>query len=231
MYVETMNSKRGMTSPLKQRFVPTMETISEAWTSAIPPQRNDHLPLQVRIEGVHQALLTSILAIHALAIMPGLDVGHTTVRAQTSSDRSWLLSSILRFWSVAIPHLQESFASSSELNWVEAFLDTIGRFFSSLSRVSLKVMIASKVSSLMSQVAKIFFLRLEATQLPPSTKKSLCAACFEIAFLCQETPKWFPLLIEHVIPTLRKVEAKIPKISGDLGVNQNRGPAKETCAH
>lgn len=146
-----------------------------------------------------------------------------------SPDRSLLLGFILRFWSVAIPYLQESL-SILELNWSRIFLDTVGRFFSSLSSIRLESMIAARLSSFMSQIFEMFFFRLEASQLSPPIQESLNAACFEIALLCRKSSKWALALMEYVVPTLRKVAAREPQFGRELGVSLPRALTKQ-CAH
>ena len=223
--MENSNSRLPNTKPMKQLLVPSMETISEAWPSTV--QRSlEPVSLQVCVKDVHQILLASILAIYAVMTLPHFSLRRTLARAQLSPDRSLLLGFISRFWSVAIPYLQESFSSVSELNWPRIFLDTIGRFFSSLSGIRLESMIAARLSSFTSQIIEFFLLRLEAPQLSLLVQESLHAACFEIALLCRKSPKWALALMEYAVPTLRKVEATNPQLGGELGVSRSHALTK-----
>ena len=211
---------------MKQLLVPSIETLFEAWPSTT--QRNlEQVSLQVRVKDVHQVLLTSILAVHAVMTLPHCSLRRTLASAQMSPDRSLLLGFISRFWSVAIPYLQESFRSMSELNWPRIFLDTVGRFFSSLSGIRLESTIAARLSSFTSQIIEFFFLRLEAPRLSLLVQESLHAACFEIALLCRESPKWALALMEYAVPTFRKVEARKPKLVGELGVSRSYALTKQ----
>lgn len=80
-------------------------------------------------------------------------------------------------------------------------------------------MIAARLSSFTSQIIDFLILRLEAPQLSLLVQESLQAACFEIALLCRESPKWALALMEYAVPTLRKVEARNPQLGGELGVS------------
>ena len=212
----------------RQILIPAMTTIRDTWPSGLIGNL-EPIPLQMCIKGAHQALLMSILGIRTVMTLPHLKSRCTRLNAQKSIDRSWLLSSMLRFWSVAIPHLQVSL-SSSELKWSGVFLGTVSYYFSILTETAFDSTVATKVSNLLSQVAEIFFLRMETTQLPTSTQKLLCAAYFELALLCRRSPKWSIVLLEHVVPTLHKVEKRCKTMGRDFEVSVDRASTRE-CAH
>ena len=213
----------------RQILIPAVTTIRDTWPSGLIGNL-EPIPLQISIKNAYQALLMSILGIRTVMTLPHLKSRCTRLNAQKSIDRSWLLSSMLRFWSVAIPHLQDSFLSISELNWSSVFLGTVSYYFSILTETAFDSTVATKVSNLLSQVAEIFFLRMETTQLPTSTQKLLCAVYFELALLCRRSPKWSLVLLEHVVPTLHKVEKRCKTMGRDFEVSVDRASTRE-CAH
>ena len=227
--VETVNPKPPNMSSHGQILIPAMVTLRDNWPFVLTVNLQPN-SLQISIKDVHQALLMSILGIRTLMTLPHLKSRCTGLDTRKSADRSWLLSSMLRFWSVALPHLQVSCLSPSELNWSSVFLDTVSCYFSILTEMPFDSTVATKVSSLLSQVAEVFFLRMETPQLPTSTQKLLCAAYFELALLCRRSPKWCLILLEHLVPTLRKAENGSKTMGRGLEVSVNRGSTRE-CAH
>lgn len=224
-----MNSNRSSLSLHRQVLIPATVTIRDSWPSGLTGNM-EPLSMQISISHVHQALLMSILGIRTVMTLPHLNSRYTSLDAHKSTERSWLVSSMLRFWSVAFPHLQVSCLSSSWLNWSGVFLDTFTCYFSILAKIPFDSTVATKVSNLFSQVGEIFLLRMDTTPLATSTQKLLCAAYLELAFLCQRSPKWSLVLLEHVLPTLHKVENRSKAMSRDLEVSVNPGSTRE-CAH
>lgn len=227
--VETVNPKSPNMSSHRQILIPAMVSIRDTWPSVLTGNLQPY-SLQISIKNVHQALLMSILGIRILMTLPHLKSRCTGLDTRKFTERSWLLSSMLRFWSVALPHLQVSCLSPSELNWSSVFLDTVTCYFSILTKLPFDSTVATKVSNLLSQVAEVFFLKMETPRLPTSTQKLLCAAYFELALLCRRSPKWSLILLEHLVPTLRKAESRTKTMGGGLEVSVNHGSTRE-CAH
>lgn len=217
--MELLHSKHAKFLPSGQLLLPSIGTVSAVWPTE-GPQNLEHMPVQVRVMGTHQALLTSILAIRILTIPPDRKSLQLAVKVRTPPDLAWRLSCIIRFWSVASPYLHFP-VSPSKSTWTVAFLDTISQMTSSLASTTFEALIASRFSSLISQITAAFLLRPESTELPHTLQKSLCSALFEIALLVQKSPKWYPLLSEQLSPTLRKIDNKDGKVSGDLNVSPN----------
>ena len=224
--VETVSSKPSGMPLHRQVLIPSMATIRDTWPSGFTGNPRT-VSLQISINDPHRALLMSILGIRTVMTLSHLKSRFTRLDAQKSTDRSWLLSSMLQFWSVAIPHLKVSCLSSSELNWSSVFLGTVNCYFLIVTKFPFDPTVATKVSNLLSQIAEIFFLRMETPQLPITTQKLLCATYFELALLCRRSPKWSFVLLEHLVPTLHKVENNSPKMGRDLEVSVDRGSARE----
>ena len=227
--VETVNSKPPNKSSHGQFLIPAKVTLRDTW----PSGNNENLeliPLQISIKDVHQALLISILGIRTVMTLPHLNSRCKRLDTQKSSDHSWLLSSMQQFWSLALQHLQVSCLSLSELNWSSVFLGTVKCYLLILAKTPFDSAVAVKVSNLLSQVAEIFFLKMGTPQFPISTQHLLCAAYFELALLCRRSPKWSLVLLEHVVPTLRKVENRSKTMGRDLAVSVHRGSTRD-CAY
>ena len=227
--VETVNSKPPDMSSHRQFLIPAKVTLRDTWPSGIN-ENLELIPLQISIKDVHQALLMSILGIRTVMTLPHLKLRCTRLDGQKSSDHSWLLSSMQQFWSLALQHLQVSCLSSSELNWSSVFLGTINYYLLIVTKAPFNSAVAVKVSNLLSQVAEIFFLKMGTPQFPISTQNLFCAEYFELAHLCRRSPDWSLVLLEHVVPTLRKVENRSKTMGRDLAVSVNRGSTTH-CAY
>ena len=206
-----------------------MATIRGSWPSGLTGNL-EPISLQISIKDAHQALLMSILGIRTVMTRPRLKAQCKGLDTQNSIDRSWLLSSMLRFWSVAVPYLQVSCLSSSELNWPNVFIGTVNCYFSILTFIPFDSTVATKVSNLLSHISEFFFLKMETSQLPTSTRKLLYTAYSELALLCRRSPKWSLVLLEHVVPTLHKIESTSKMMDRDLEVSVDRRSTRE-CAH
>ena len=220
--MELLHSKHAELSLHGQLLIPSMGTVSEVWPTGIP-QDFEQMSFRIRVTDIRQTLLTSILAIRLSAIPPDPKWPQLAVKVRTPPDFAWLLSCILRFWSVAIPYLQFPVSMSSNSTWTVVFLDTLSHMTSSLASTTFEALTASRFSSLVCQVTAAFLLKPEPTELPHPLQKSLCSALFEIALLVQKSPEWYPLLSERLSPTLRKIKYKDGKTGGDLDVSQNGG--------
>ena len=202
-----------------QLLFPSSSTVSEVW----PPALSDaeQTPFRISVACNRKALLVSIVALHTLTTLAPPKSPRVAARARNSPHCTWLLSCLLRFWTLALPYLQSSIYSPSKNVWLCVFLDTVGQLTSSLADGNFEALTASRYSSFISQVLSPILLTPGTIEIPHVVQRSLCFVLFEIALLVQKSPTWCPVLFEHLSPTLLKIESKDGKVDGDVSVGQN----------
>lgn len=202
-----------------QLLFPSLRTISEVWPSALSDA--EQMSFRISVACNRQALLVSVVALHTLTTLPPPKSPRVAARARNSPHCTWLLSCLLRFWTLALPYLQSSIYFPSKNMWIGVFLDTLAQLTSSLANGTFEDLTASRFSSFVSQVLSPVLLTPGLNEFPHVVQRSLCSVLFEIALLVQKSPTWCPVLFEHLSPTLLKIENKDVKVDGDLSVGQS----------
>ena len=178
------------------------------------------MSFRIQVACNRQALLVSVVALHTLTTLPPPKSPRVAATTRSSPHCTWLLSCVVRFWTLALPYLQSSVFSSSKNIWICVFLDTVGHLTSSLANGTFEASTASRYSNFISQVLSPVLLTPVSNEFPHVVQKSLCSILFEIALLVQKSPTWCLVLSEHLSPTILKIENRNEKVNGDLSVGR-----------
>ena len=161
--------------------VPSTVTVSGLCPQDLP---RDDLQRTIRVSFRHkrQVIDTTICLLSSfITPSPGRPEVKSDIGFLTSED-SWTLTMLTRFWQVIAPKGAQLNYVESTLSSVVSFLDRIRVYFARISGLDSLSGVVNRVSTLRSQIMTTFLVR-EPSPLPSPIEKRVCLMIFDLALI------------------------------------------------
>ena len=161
--------------------VPSTVTVSGICPRDLP---QDELQRAIRVSFRHkrQVIDTTICLLSSF-ITPS--TGRPEIKSNIgflTSEDSWTLTMLTRFWQVIAPEGAQLNYEESTLSSVVSFLGRVRVYFARISGLDSLSAVVNRVSTLRSQIMTTFLVR-EPSPLPSSVEKRLCLMILDLALL------------------------------------------------
>ena len=183
--------------------VPSTMTVSGLCPRDLP---RDELQRAVRVSfGQRRQLInTTICLLSLFTTPPPSRPGITSNMSLLTSDHSWTLKSLTRFWEAIAPAGAQLDYVGSNLSSIVSFLDRIRVFFAHIVGLSSLSAVVNRMSVLSSQMITTF-LATEPLPLPSSVEKRLCLMAIDLALIDSKLEPRFQSFAGDSLSTLLEV--------------------------
>ena len=197
---ETCNSAGNPNIPLYH--VPSTVTVSGLWPQDLP---RDELQRAVRVSlGQRRQVINTTICLLSLFTTPPSRPGITSNMNLLTSEDSWTLKTLTRFWeAIATAGAQLDYAGSN-LSSIVSFLDRIRVYFAHIVGLSSLSALVNRISILSSQIITTF-LATEPLPLPSSVEKRLCLMAIDLALIDSKLEPRFQSFAGDSLSTLLEV--------------------------
>ena len=197
---ETCNSAGNPNIPLCH--VPSTVTVSELCPRDLP---RDELQRAVRVSlGQRRQVINTTICLLSLFTTPPSRAGITSNMNLLTSEDSWTLITLTRFWEAIAPAGAQLDYVGSTLSSIVSFLDRIRVYFAHIVGLSSLSALVNRISILSSQIITTF-LATEPLPLPSSVEKRLCLMAIDLALIDSKLEPRFQSFAGDSLSTLLEV--------------------------
>ena len=204
-------------------YVPSKVTVSELCTQDLP-QEELQRAISVSFEHKTQVINTTICLLSLFTTPSPSRPGVASDPDFWTSDNSWTLNTLTRFWEAVAPKgAQFDFVGSNSPN-VVSFLDHIRVYFAHILDLSPLSAVMNRTSVLFSQIITTFLVG-QPLPLPSSVEKRLCLMSMDLALVGSKSEPRYQSFAWDSLSTLlevRRDRKRFHAFGQDLQVRASR---------
>ena len=203
--------------------VPSTVTVSGLCPRDLP---RDELQRAVRVSlgQRRQVINTAICLLSLFTRPPPSRPGITSNMSVLTSEDSWTLNTLTRFWEAIAPAGAQLNCVRSNLSSIVSFLDRIHVYFAHMLRLNSLSAVVNRMSILSSQIITTF-LATEPLPLPSHVEKRLCLMAIDLALIDSKSGPRFQNFAVDSLSTLleiRQDRKRFDVFGQDLQVRASR---------
>lgn len=218
---ETYHPAKNSNNPLCH--VPSTVTVSGVCPRGLP---RDELQRAVRVSlGQKRQMMNTTLCLLSLStIRPPSLPGITSNMSLLTSEDSWTLNTLTRFWEAIAPAAAQLDYTGSNLSSIVSFLDRIRVYLAHILGLNPLSAVVNRMSILFSQIITTF-VAPEPLPLPSSVEKRLCLMAIDLALIDSKSEPRFQSLVWDSLSALLEVRQdhkRFDVLGQDLQVRATR---------
>ena len=218
---ETCNPAGNSNIPLCH--VPSTVTVSGLCPRGLP---RDELQRAVRVSlGQRRQVINTTICLFSLFTAPHPSrPGITSNMSLLTSEASWTLNTLTRFWEAIAPAGAQLDYAGGKLSSIVSFLDHIRVYFAHILGLNFLSTVVNRMSILSSQIITTF-LAAEPLPLPSSVEKRLCLMAIDLALIDSKSEPSFQSFAWDSLSTLleiRQDHKRFDVLGQDLQVRESR---------